>query len=128
VIGFQMSNDKTICIKRERGNAKRTIVSMKGEFLSNGKTYTGHVGNVSKNGMFMSVFNPRTVVDFIPGTKSEVKIYLSSGKTIRLRCEIKWLHTYKTSSQGLVNSLGMALKDIPREYKEFIETVQNPDL
>jgi hypothetical protein len=108
----------------KRSSSKRTTVSMRGEFSSNGKTYSGHIGNVSRNGIFFHIASTKTAVDFIPGTKSEVTLLLPSGKKIRLQGEIKWLHTYKTQFNGLVNSLGMEIIDIPQEYTKLIKTLR----
>jgi hypothetical protein len=108
----------------DRRSSKRKIVSIIGELISNGNHYKGHIENVSENGIFMNIANTKSAVDFIPSVTPEVRFKLPSGNVLNLQCEIKWLHTYKTTSHGLMNSMGMEIKDPPVEYKEFIKSLK----
>lgn len=101
---------------------KRIVVSIKGELVVGANSYTGNIENVSDKGVFINVASTDTAVDFVPGTTPELRFQLPSGETLNLKCEIRWLHTYKTD-YGLTNSMGMEIMSPPAEYTEFIKTL-----
>jgi len=104
----------------ERRLSKRVNVKLGAELVSGDRTYAGVIENLSEHGIFMRTVPWETPVNCLPGTTIVLKFQPSSGETLSLHCEVKWLHIDKTPSLGLTNSMGMAIIDPPRQYKEFL--------
>jgi hypothetical protein len=107
----------------EKRHPKRVIVSLVAELISEDKSYVGIIENLSEKGIFMKISSTNTAIGFIPGNTPMVKFQISSGETLNLRCEIRWLHTYKTPTHDLINKIGMEIIDPPTRYKEFFKTL-----
>jgi hypothetical protein len=73
----------------------RIPVNIKADLISSVKTYEGFIMNLSDD------------------------LQNNSGETLNLNCEVKWLHTYKTSPHDLTNGMGIEIIDTPQEYRDF---------
>jgi hypothetical protein len=105
----------------ERRRFRRKIVSLKAELISGGVSYLGVIENLSEEGIYMRIAPTKNAIDFVPGTKVELRFQPSSEETLNLPCSVKW--AYKTPPHGLTTSIGMEIINPPPEYKEFLETL-----
>ncbi|MBI5664117.1 MAG: PilZ domain-containing protein [Nitrospirae bacterium] len=106
--------------KPEKRRSDRIAENLDAEIISGGKTYKGIVMNFSEAGLYMVTATATSIVDITPSTLIELKCKLSSGKKIKLRCEVKWFQT-KMSSHGVSFSMGMEILNPPKEYVSFVE-------
>jgi hypothetical protein len=83
------------------------------------KRSEGFIMNLSDDGIYAVATPTKTATDFIPGNLLKVKLQNNSGETLNLNCEVKWLHTYKTSPHDLTNGMGIEIIDTPQEYRDF---------
>jgi hypothetical protein len=111
----------------------RIPVNIKADLISSVKTYEGFIMNLSDDGIYAVATPTKTATDFIPGNLLKVKLQNNfipgnllkvklqnnSGETLNLNCEVKWLHTYKTSPHDLTNGMGIEIIDTPQEYRDF---------
>jgi hypothetical protein len=81
----------------------KKIVNFNAKLLSDSNTTSGIVENLSKDSLYLKLF--------------EVKIQPDSVKAICLSCRVMW--SYKTPPHGLTNSMGMEIIRPPQSYKEF---------
>ena len=107
----------------EKRRNSRVIDSLEAEINAGGKNYSGIVLNFSEAGLYMVTATARIIVDITPSTLLELKCKLPTGKNTCLKCEVKWFQT-KKSPHGISFSMGMQILNPPKEYKEFLKTVQ----
>lgn len=106
----------------ERRLSQRIPVTLDAYFSSGGKTYTGLIENVSREGVeYLMVSSIQATKDFKPEKMIELYFQIPSGQTLNLNCEVKWL--LKASQNDKLLTLGMKIIDPPQEYKEFINTL-----
>lgn len=101
----------------------RIPVYIQTEIISGRKSFTGVIGNLSEKGAFVETIPTETAAPFLPGKKVGLKFNVSSMNTIKLNCEIIWLYTKNTLSEGLSNSMGMKIIAPPPEYKKYFKTL-----
>ncbi len=82
------------------------------------------VHNVSEQGIFIQTGLADKKTDLETGIPVELQIELPSGEKIDLNCEIRW--SAQNPPSGLTSSVGMFIKDPPKEYKKFIKSLSNP--
>jgi hypothetical protein len=107
----------------EKRRTERIVDSLDAEIISNNKSYNGLIMNFSESGLYMVTATAGTIVDVTPSTVVELKCSLPSNKKLSLRCEVKWFQT-KNSPHGISFSMGMEILNPPREYKDFIKSLQ----
>jgi len=108
----------------ERRHPQRIIFNLNVELISNGKSYTGFIENLTENGIGVTTTPIESAIDFVPGTIVELKLRLPSEEIIALSCEIIWLHSYKLRSFRIVNTIGTKIIISPSlKYKEFLKTL-----
>jgi hypothetical protein len=106
--------------------SNRVIVNLDAELIFDDVSYTVNIQNLSKDGIFVKSSITKTARAFMPGKKHDLHFQLPSGESIRLRCQIKWLHSstlYKISTDNLLNSMGIEIIKPSLEYKAFVETL-----
>ncbi len=104
----------------ERRRTKRITVDLKAERISCNKNCSVFIENLSENGIHM-ITAPSKSNDYVTGTELDLKLKLSKGETINLRCKVKW--SYKNSPDDLTNSVGLEIIEPPSKYKELIKTL-----
>ena len=101
----------------QKRRSPRVIKRLEVRFTTGEINYTGITSNLSKEGIFI-----RTQKGLPPQTIIEIELYLASGKAIKLRGQVK--RTIKTPFQAIKNGMGIELINPPREYIEFLKTLQ----
>lgn len=104
----------------ERRRATRLTVNLRAERLSCTKNCSVFIENLSENGIYMITAPGKNYV-YVPGTRVNLKLKLSTGETLNLNCFVKW--SYDNSPEDLTNSVGLEIIDPPVKYKEFIKTL-----
>lgn len=104
----------------ERRRAKRSSVNLKAERISCTKNCSVFIENLSENGISM-ITAPSKNNAYVSGSEVDLKLKLSGGETIKLKCNVKW--SYDNSSEDLTNSVGLEIIDPPAEYKNFLKTL-----
>jgi hypothetical protein len=104
--------------------SKRIVITLNAELIAGGISYPGVIENISEYGVCLKAAPIKSATNFAPGTKPGLKFQLPSGKTLNLHCMVRWIHTAKTQTEGLINSMGMMILDPPSEFSEFFKSVQ----
>ena len=106
----------------ERRLSQRIPVTLDAHVSSGGKTYTGFIENVSKEGVeYLMVSSIEASKDFKPEKIIELYFQIPSGETLNLNCEVQWL--LRASPNDKTLTLGMKIIDPPTKYKEFINSL-----
>ncbi len=107
----------------EKRRLLRIPTYIEADIFSGGNSYAAFIGNLTESGVYVETAPTNTPIDFIPGTTLELEFQNPSGEALYLHCEVNWLYTQKNPRQGLVNRMGMEIKDPPLRYKEFIKSL-----
>ena len=107
---------------------ERMVVNLEAEVLAGGNTYSGTIENISTDGLYIQfVTEPtKSVKDFLPTTRFNIKFQLPSGDKINLDCESRWINIYTEPPDSVVNHLGIQIIDPPQKLKDFVDTLQLP--
>jgi hypothetical protein len=109
------------------GRDRRTPVCLEAMLISGGIHYSGFIANLSEYGVGVYTYventSTETAVNCNTGEIFTMKFQIPSGETLCLNCKVKWLHVHKTSTHGLINSMGLEIIDPPLTYKEFSKTL-----
>ncbi|HDZ61581.1 MAG TPA: PilZ domain-containing protein [Nitrospirae bacterium] len=108
--------------KGKKRRFKRVSVGIITEIIVGSKRYTGFMKELSAGGMQIITGPVRAITHFVPGSVVDIKFQLPTGQMLTLHCEVRWLHTVKARSEGLINSMGLAILDVPPRYKAFFKT------
>ncbi len=100
-------------------------MSLKAEHVSDSATRPVFIENISEQGMHMVALHKGTEEPLLPGRNVELKLRLSSGEAIPLRCEVRWMSA-KTPPDGVTDSIGLEIIDPPSQYLSFIRTLDLP--
>lgn len=109
----------------EKRRTERIVESLDAEIIANNKTYNGLIMNFSEDGLYMVTATANSVVDITPLTVVDLKCGLPSNEKLSLKCKVKWFQT-KNSPHGISFSMGMEILNPPKEYKDFIKSLQRP--
>jgi hypothetical protein len=109
-------------MEKEKRAYKRIPVKLEGNFVSNDTSHIAFIRNVSEYGANAIFSSMKTAKGFITETQHDLKIHLSSGATINLKCTGKW--SSSISPQGLTKEIGVEIIDPPIQYKEFLNTLK----
>ena len=92
--------------------------------------YTGFIGNLSENGIYMRISTADSDINFLPGTIVGMEIKMSNAKTINIRCKIVWAYEVPGRNAACKSAyrLGMEVVDVPVEYKEYYNRLAINDL
>ncbi len=113
----------------ERRRSERKIIDMETVLISDNKSYSGVIGNISEYGVYVRTNLTNTAIDFLPKTTVTLKIHTLSEETLHLPCEIIWLYTKQIPTRRLEtddvleNDIGMEIKNPPPAYKKFFENL-----
>jgi hypothetical protein len=103
--------------------SERLTDSLDVEVIAGGVSYSGLVLNFSAEGLYMVTATTYDVVAIPPSSQVELKCKLPNGENIVMNCEVKWFQT-KPSPYGVSFSMGMEINDPPKEYTEYLKTLQ----
>jgi len=104
----------------ERRRSRRITVNLKAERLSCTRDCSVFIENLSERGIYM-ITAPAKKNDYIPGTELNIRLKLSTGESINLRCNVKW--SFSNSPDESTNSVGLEIIDPPERYKEFVRSL-----
>lgn len=106
----------------EKRNFNRIVDNLDAEIISNSVSYAGIILNLSENGLYMVTATKYNVDEINPTSVLQMRCKLPTGEAVTLDCHVKWFQT-KPSPFGVTFSMGMEIKNPPKEYKEFIKTL-----
>ena len=109
-------------------SAERMVVNLEAELLAGGHTYTGTIENISTDGLYIQLITEPTksAKDFLPTARINIRFQIPSGEKVDLACESRWINIYVEPPDSVVNHLGVHILDLPRELKDFVDTLQMP--
>ncbi len=108
--------------KNKSRRSKRINVGIGAELISGSRHYKGFIKSISLNGFFVITSPTKTISPFRPGSMIRIMFEIPSGEELILNCEIIWLHSVKTQTQGLFNSMGLEILTQSLKYKNFYKT------
>lgn len=103
----------------------RVRVSLRAEHISESSTRPVFIENVSESGMHLVTIHKGEEAIFFPGKNIELKLRLSSGEMISLRCEVRWMST-EIPPDGVTDSVGLEIVDPPPQYVSFVKNLRPP--
>jgi hypothetical protein len=106
----------------ERRRFKRIKVKLNAESISGDEKYGVFIEDISETGINMITTSLREHKKYSPGTEIDLKLYLSSGKSLDLRCRVRWSYS-KIPPNGLTDCIGIEIIDPPAQYIEFVRSL-----
>jgi hypothetical protein len=113
---------KNYNIAMEKRAAKRIKVNLRAERISGNAQYGVFIENISESGIQIIATTSREHKKYIPGTDLDLKFRLSSGKTLNLRCIVRWIYS-RIPPDRLTDSIGLEVINPPPEYSEFVKSL-----
>lgn len=111
-------------MSKNRRRSERIPFSASANIVSEGKSYSGSIQNMSEEGVgYLLTKLPEMTNDFVPQKNIDLVIQDPSGKKYKLNCEVKWYLRGKGRDHSL--TLGMQVIDPPPKYKELIASISN---
>ena len=108
----------------ETRRSLRVRVSLRAEHVSESSNRPVFIENVSEHGIHMVTLHKSTEGLFFPGKHIELKLRLSSGEMVPLRCEVRWTSA-KLPPDGATDSVGLEIVDPPSQYVSFVRDLQS---
>jgi hypothetical protein len=105
----------------EKRRYKRKTISLNAESISGDTNFSVFIDNVSESGISMITAPSNIPKDFTPNQTVNLKLKLSSGEILGLRCKVIWSH--RTAPRSLEFSVGLEIIEPPDEYINFIRTL-----
>lgn len=102
-------------------------MSLRAEHVSESSSRPVFIENVSEHGVHMVTLHKSTDGLFFPGKHIELKLRLSSGETVPLRCQVRWMSA-EIPPDGVTDSVGLEIVDPPAEYVSFVRYLQTSHL
>jgi hypothetical protein len=106
----------------EKRRKKRKTIHLNAESISGDSNFAVFIENLSEDGIYMITAPSNGQLEFTPNQAVTIKLKLSSGDTIDLSCKVIW--AYKLPPSGITHSVGMEVIEPPKQYKEFVKTLQ----
>ncbi len=106
----------------EKRRSKRVKVDLKAERISGNEQYGVFIENISEYGIHMLTTHSKKHHQYFPGADVDLKFRLSSGKTIDLRCQVRWAHS-KIPPNGITDSIGLEIINPPQQYLAFVKAL-----
>lgn len=106
----------------ERRHSKRFQFTLKAERISGSGDRSVFIENISEKGIMMVMPHSKRSGKFEPGKDVELHFQLTTGKTIRLSCTVRWVFQ-RTPPDGLTDSIGLEIKRAPLSYREFVHSL-----
>ena len=108
----------------EKRRSQRIKVDLKAERISGDETHGIFIENISETGIHIITAHEKEHREYFPGRDVDLKLFLSSGGVLSLRCKVKWLCP-EVLPNNLIDSIGLEIIDPPLRYIEFIKTLHN---
>ena len=105
----------------ERRRYKRKTIRLNAESITGDKNLSVFIENVSESGISMITAPSNIPKNFTPNQTINLKLKLSSGKILDLRCLVVWSH--RTAPRSLEFSVGLEIIEPPDEYLKFVRTL-----
>ena len=109
----------------EKRRSQRIKVNLKAERISGDEKHGIFIENISENGIHIIAAHVKEHKKYFPGRDVDLKLFLSSGEALSLRCKVKW-SCPEVLPNDLTDSIGLEIIDPPLRYIEFIKTLHNP--
>ena len=106
----------------EKRRSRRIKVDLKAERISGNETHGIFIENISETGIHIITAHEKEHREYFPGRDVDLKLFLSSGGVLSLRCKVKWLCP-EVLPNNLIDSIGLEIIDPPLRYIEFIKTL-----
>jgi hypothetical protein len=106
----------------EKRRSRRIKIKLKAESISGDRKYGVFIENISEHGIQMLTTPSNEHLKYTAGTDIDLKFQLSTGKTLTLRCKVKWSCT-KVPPNGLTDSIGLEIIDPPSQYIKFVRAL-----
>jgi len=106
----------------EKSRSQRIKVNLKAERISGDEKHGIFIENISENGIHIITAHEREHREYFPGRDVDLKLFLSSGGVLSLRCKVKWLCP-EVLPNDLIDSIGLEIIDPPLRYIEFVKTL-----
>jgi len=86
--------------------------------------YVGNIINISTTGvaMYVNTHFPDNTIDCKKGEILMLELQSPLGKSIKLKCQIKWLR-FQHYSEGLTTSMGMEIINPPADFINLFNTL-----
>jgi hypothetical protein len=87
--------------------------------------YIGNIINISTTGvaMYVNTHFPEKTVDCKKGEILTLELQSPLGKSIKLKCKIRWLR-FKHYSEGLTTSMGMEIINPPADFINLFNSLK----
>lgn len=110
-------------IAMEKRQSRRFNVFFNSGFCSWNVKYTGFVGNLSENGLYMRISSTEPGINFHKLPELDLKLKLSSEEMLNLICRLVWMYEipHKSSANESAYNLGMKILGPFPEYQVFYE-------
>lgn len=99
----------------------KKIVNLKASLVSDTKSHSGVIENLSKDSLYLRAVKINPASDFTPGEFFEVHLQSDSGQDISLPGKVMW--SYDTPPHGLTKSIGFEISEDNQEYEELFNTL-----
>jgi hypothetical protein len=107
----------------ERRRSRRIIVNVKAERISGDKKRGVFIENISETGIHMTTTSSKEHLKYIAGKDVDLKLSLTSGETIHLRCKVRW-SCVSIPPDALTDSIGLEIIDPPLPYIHFVRSLR----
>ncbi len=106
----------------EKRRSQRIKIDLKAERISGDEKHGIFIENISENGIHIITAHVKEHKKYFPGRDVDLKLFLSSGEALSLRCKVKW-SCPEVLPNNLIDSIGLEIIDPPLRYIEFIKTL-----
>jgi hypothetical protein len=106
----------------EKRRFKRFRVSLNAERISGNEKYGVFIENISEIGIHILTTHSQAHKVYLPGREIDLIFRFSSGRSMNLRCRVKWSHP-KTPPEDLTDSIGLEVINPPTQYVEFVHSL-----
>lgn len=104
----------------EKRRSKRVTVNLKAERISCTDNCSVFIENLSESGISMLTTNNKKS-EYVPGSEIDLELELTTGETINLNCNVKWV--YNNLPQEKTKNVGLEIIDPPEKYMNFLKTL-----
>ncbi len=117
-------------IAMEKRQSRRFNVYFNSGFCSWNVKFTGFVGNLSENGLYMRISSSDTALNFHKLSELDLKLKLSSEEMLNLICRLVWMYEipHKYSANASAYNLGLKILGPFPEYQAFYENLAMENL
>lgn len=117
--------EKNILEAQTAERPARKPVQFHSHLLVGDHRYAGNIINISTTGvaMYVNTHFPEKTIDCKKGEILILEVQSPLGKSIKLKCKIRWLR-FKHYSEGLTTSMGMEIIDPPADFINLFNSLQ----